>query len=88
MFLRVNALLRGARSAGQLERRKAVADNDRLWITLLDLLRDPENQLPPPLRASMISVGLAVQRESALVEPDLGFLIGINEQVAAGLTSG
>jgi flagellar biosynthesis regulator FlaF len=85
VFLRVNAILRGAAEAEGLTRAKALADNERLWITLMDVLRDPSNQLPAPLRASVLSVGHAVRREAALAQPDFKFLIGINEQVAAGL---
>lgn len=86
VFIRVNAVLRAARQGNALTRTKALADNDRLWITLIDLLKDPENPLPKPLRASLVSVGGAVQREASLPEPDFGFLIGINEQIAAGLS--
>lgn len=39
------------------------------------------------LRASIISVGLAVQREMEVAVPDFDFLIGINENIAAGLSS-
>ena len=56
-----------------------------LWSTLGILLRDPENALPLPLRASLISVGMVVQRELEKPEPDLPFVIGINEQITAGL---
>lgn len=86
VFLRVNAVLRGAQQSDMLGRRKALADNDRLWTTLLDLLRDPANPLEPSLRASIISVGLTVQREVRREEPDFRFLIGVNEQIAAGLS--
>lgn len=85
VFLRANAMLRGAQRSDRVAITRALADNDRLWISVIDQLRDPGNGLPPPLRASIISVGLAVQREAAREEPDLGFLIGINDQLAAGL---
>ena len=85
VFRRVNGVLRGALEADGLTRAKALADNERLWITLMDVLRDPSNQLPAPLRASVLSVGHAVRREAAQPQPDLRFLIGINEQIAAGL---
>ena len=85
VFLRVNAALRGAGHGDAMVLAKALADNDRLWTTLLDTMRDPQNALAPELRASLISVGLSVQREGAGAQPDLAFLIGINEQIAAGL---
>jgi len=64
---------------------RALADNRRLWITVLDLMRDPSNALPQPLRASIISVGLAVQRDMEHESPDFDFLISINESITAGL---
>ena len=87
VFLRVNALLRVAQEANAVARTKALADNGRLWSMLMDLMRDPTNPLEPKLRASVISVGLAVQRETALETPDFGFLVGVNDQIAAGLTA-
>ena len=70
-----------------LSRARAVADNERLWITLMDVVREPENSLSGALRASIVSVGMAVFREHKRAEPDFGFLIGINEQFAAGLSA-
>jgi flagellar biosynthesis regulator FlaF len=86
VFLRVNAVLRNAMQADPLTRSKAIADNEVLWICVMDLVRDPANQLPRLLRASILSVGHTVRRESSTPAPDLGFLIGINDQIAAGLT--
>ena len=48
-------------------------------------MRDPLNALPQELRASIVSVGLAVQREMDRDAPDFDFLIAINENIAAGL---
>ena len=50
-------------------------------------MRDPRNALPDELRASIVSVGLAVQREMDRVAPNFDFLISINENFAAGLSS-
>jgi flagellar biosynthesis regulator FlaF len=38
------------------------------------------------LRASIVSVGLIVQREMDREAPDFDFLIAINENIAAGLS--
>ena len=65
---------------------RALADNRRLWMTVHDLMRDPDNSLPAQLRASIVSVGLAVQREMDRDSPDFDFLIAINENFAAGLS--
>ena len=85
VFRRANGALRVARDQGPVARVKAIADNRRLWITVVNLLRDPANALPVELRAAMVSVGMAVQREMDADKPDFDFLIGINENFAAGL---
>jgi flagellar biosynthesis regulator FlaF len=85
VFRRATAALRLAQSGDEMSRVRAVADNRLLWGTLGIVLRDPQNALPAPLRASLISVGMAVQRELDQAEPDLPFVIGINEQITAGL---
>jgi len=48
-------------------------------------VQDPANALPASLRASLVSVGLSVQREMEQPSPDFGFLIAVNENIAAGL---
>ncbi len=85
VFRRATAALRASQSGDELSRVKALADTSLLWSTLVVVLRDPDNALPAPLRGSIISVGLAVQREVARPDPDIAFLIGINEQITAGL---
>ena len=86
VFRRVNTSLRAVMGGDSFAQSEALADNGRLWLAVLDQVRDPANRLPEPLRASVISVGLAVQREMEAPQPDLGFIIGINEQIAAGLS--
>jgi flagellar protein FlaF len=87
VFRRATGALKAARGSGSIPRAQAIADNRRLWITVTDLMRDPLNTLPPDLRASIVSVGLAVQREMEVTKPDFDFLIGINENIAAGLSA-
>ena len=87
VFQRANGALRAARDQGPVPRIRAIADNRRLWMTVLDLLRDPANALPVELRASIVSVGLAVQREMDTDAPDFDFLININDNIAAGLSA-
>jgi flagellar protein FlaF len=86
VFRRANSALRGGAGSGPLGRVRALADNNRLWTTVLDLLRDPENPMPEALRANIISVGLTVQREMQETSPNFEFLISINENIAAGLS--
>lgn len=85
VFRRSTAALRAARELGPVQRVRALADNRRLWMAVLDLLRDPANALPDTLRGSIVSVGLAVQREMDRDAPDFDFLIGVNENIATGL---
>lgn len=85
VFRRATAALRKGRDANPVVQVRALADNTILWTTVIDLMRDPQNALPPELRASIVSVGLAVQREMQRDAPDFDFLIGVNEDIAAGL---
>lgn len=85
VFRQATAALQGAKNAGQIQQIRALTDNRRLWGTVSDLLRDPGNALPEPLRAAILSVGLTVQREMDQESPDFDFLISINESIAAGL---
>jgi flagellar biosynthesis regulator FlaF len=88
LFRRANHALRQSVAMGGSTRVRALADNSRLWTALLDLTRDPQNRLPAELRALVISVGLAVQREMTMEEPDIDFLVSVNENIALGLGAG
>ena len=85
LFRRLSVALQLGREQGGIALARALADNQRLWNMVIDMLRDPDNALPVPLRASIVSVGLCVQREIRKPEPDIPFLISVNESVAAGL---
>jgi len=85
VFRRATGALKTARDADSLKRVRAIADNRLLWMTVADLMRDPVNALPTELRARIVSVGLAVQREMDRESPDFDFLIAVNENIAAGL---
>jgi flagellar biosynthesis activator protein FlaF len=85
-FRRATAALKSARDAGMIARIRALADNRRLWLTVRDLMHDPSNTLPVQMRAQIVSVGLAVQREMDQDVPDFDFLINVNENFAAGLS--
>ena len=87
VFRRANAGLRRVQQgSSMLTRVKALADNDRLWQAVVGSLKDPSNRLPEALRGSIVSVGLAVQREMRGPSPDIAFLIEVNENLAAGLS--
>jgi flagellar biosynthesis regulator FlaF len=86
VFRRAIGALRAAQTAGPVAKVRALADNRRLWMAVSDLMRDPESALPLPLRAAIVSVGMTVQREMDRDSPDFEFLIGINTNIAAGLS--
>ena len=86
VFRRAVAALRRGRGANAVLQVRALADNARLWSTVIDLMQDPQNALPDTLRAAIVSVGLAVQREMQRDVPDFDFLIEVNEDIAAGLS--
>ncbi len=85
VFHRATVALKRAKGAEPIHRARALADNRRLWTMVSDLLRDPGNVLPEPLKAAILSIGLTVQREMDQQAPDFEFLISINENIAAGL---
>jgi flagellar protein FlaF len=88
IFRQTIAALRNAPDPKSIARARAVADNQRLWNIVNTLMRDPGNQLPVELRASILSVGLTVQRTMNHSEPDINFLIAVNENMAAALEAG
>lgn len=86
VFRRVNGALRLSREDDGPRRARALADNRRLWLAIEGAVADPTNALPVALRAQIASVGHAVLREMGEDMPDLGFLIEINDMLAAGLS--
>jgi flagellar biosynthesis regulator FlaF len=84
VFRRANGALRAARNASAADRARAIADNRRLWLLVSDLVLDPENALPVPLKAGLART---VQVEVRRPQPDFDFLIAINENIAAGLSA-
>jgi flagellar biosynthesis regulator FlaF len=85
VFRQAARRLATACSGRSIEQIRALADNRRIWLSVVDLMRDPSNALPTELRASIISLGLAVQRESESEAPDFEFLVSVNQNMAAGL---
>ncbi len=85
VFQRATGALRAGQAGGILPQVRALADNRQLWLTVIGLVQDPANALPESLRASLVSVGMSVQREMDQASPDFGFLIAVNENIAAGL---
>jgi flagellar biosynthesis regulator FlaF len=85
VFRRATGALRVAMEGGRMAQVRAVADNRRLWQAVTDLMTDPSNALPMDIRAGLISLGIAVRREMDRPDPNLSFLIGINENIIAGL---
>lgn len=62
--------------------------NRRLWSTLASDCASPENQLPPALRASIISLSIWVGKHTSLVikrEEEFEPLIEINRMIMQGL---
>ena len=82
MFHRATGALKAARDSGPIPRVRAIADNRRLWMTVADLMRDPLNPLPEDMRGTIVSVGSPCSARWT-TRPDLDFLIGINENIAA-----
>ena len=63
--------------------------NRRLWSTLASDCANPENALPVPMRAQMISLSLWVNRHTSAVmrrEEEIAPLIDINRIIMQGLS--
>jgi flagellar biosynthesis activator protein FlaF len=77
---------RGANSAEAFE---ATNFARRLWSAFINDLNNDDNGLPLELRASLISIGLWVQREADLIDAgksqNFDGLIQINQIIADGL---
>lgn len=86
LFRQAISALRSSRTSTPMARARAVADNKRLWSLVNILMRDETNQLPLALRAQIVSLSIAVQRELDQDEPDFDFIININEHIAEGLS--
>lgn len=70
--------------------RRALDDNRRLWHALEEDLASPQNQLPDPLKAQIISVAIWVERHSKLAEQGEATvepLIQVNESIMKGLAA-
>jgi flagellar protein FlaF len=69
---------------------EALDANRRLWNVLSADCSTPENQLPPPLRAQIVSLALWVSRYSSEVlrnGADLDPLIDVNRTMMEGLAA-
>jgi flagellar protein FlaF len=74
----------------EVSRRTDALDwNRRLWSTLGADCADPANQLPAPLRASIISLSIWVSKHTTLVirrQEEIEPLIEVNRMIMQGLS--
>jgi flagellar protein FlaF len=73
------------------QRMDALDWNRRVWATLAAECGRPENALPKPLRASIISLSIWVGKHSSLVikgQEDFEPLIEVNRMIMQGLAGG
>ena len=94
LFAQVTRALMDAATLDRSEfgaRMDALDWNRRLWATLAADCGKPENALPKPLRASIISLSLWVNKHTTLVircQEEIEPLIEINRMVMQGLAGG
>ena len=65
--------------------------NRRMWSTLGADCAHPDNKLPPPLRASFISLSIWVGKHTSLVirnQEEIEPLIEVNRMIMQGLAGG
>lgn len=77
--------LRDAEKAGGIPLAKALADYGTLWQTVTTITLDSNNPQPVEIRRSLLSLAAAVIAEMNEPQPDIGVLIRINGNIAAGL---
>ena len=81
-----------AMDPSEIGRRADALDwNRRVWSTFASVCGQPENQLPPQLRASIISLSIWVGKHTSLVirrEDDIEPLIEVNRMIMQGLAGG
>ncbi len=89
VFRRVLYQLQHSDDASELEKAKALADLRLVWVTVLGLVTDPDNHLPPELQKSLEQLAQAVIAELDLpaTEQDQIWLIQVTTQIAEGLES-
>ena len=91
LFGQVTRALMEAEKADEADlqtRMDALDWNRRLWSALATDCASPDNALPPPVRAQMISLSLWVSRHTSAVmrrEEEFGPLIDINRIIMQGL---
>jgi len=64
--------------------------NRRVWATFASMCGQPDNQLPAPLRASIISLAIWVGKHTTLVikrKEEFEPLIEVNRMIMQGLSS-
>ncbi|MFC2970551.1 flagellar biosynthesis regulator FlaF [Acidimangrovimonas pyrenivorans] len=72
--------------AGDL--RACLWDNEQVWLMLRSDLSEPENALPPQLRAGLLSIALWIERQTNLVmrgTGNIGPLVEVNRSIIRGL---
>ena len=84
VFRRVNYGLRAALNSDAIDRARAVSDNRRLWLAIEASMDNPDKLISEVTRVGIMRLGRGVQREMENQEPDIAFLIDINEQMIAG----
>jgi hypothetical protein len=77
--------LREAEPAGGIPLAKALADYGILWQTVTTITLDSNNPQSVEIRRSLLNLAAAVMKEMNEPKPDIGVLIKINSNIAAGL---
>ena len=86
VFRRVNYSLKAALTADTINKARAISDNRRLWLGVEAALSHPANQLPAATRQAILRLGRAIQHEMDNKQPDISFLVEMNDQIIAGLS--
>ena len=80
----------GAPGAGAVEIAEAIAFSSKLWTMLVEDLANPENGLPKPLRAQILSIGIWILRDLEQARTnaahDFSDVVAVSKAIRDGLT--
>ncbi len=79
------SILQEAEQKGGIDLTKALADNNKLWHTVVAVAMDDNNPQPVHIRKSMVVLANNIISEIAKPDPNIQLLIETNGKIAAGL---
>lgn len=80
----------GAADAGAVQIAEAIAFTSKLWTVLVEDLANPDNGLPKPLKAQIVSIGIWILRDLEQARTDAAHdfsdVVAVSKAIRDGLT--